>query len=144
MKLDDKDREILNELGRDGRLSMRELGKKVGMSAPAVTERVRQMESFGVITGYHAAINRKKIGFPIDCIMEATVKNGEYERFKTYISKRPEVEHCWRIAGRACFMLKMHAESLEKVEEFISQTIPYAQTVTHIVLSEVDMNQDKY
>ncbi|AOH53779.1 AsnC family transcriptional regulator [Peribacillus muralis] len=125
MKIDEKDSEILAELTVNSRISMRELAKEVGLSAPTVTERVRQMESFGIIKGYVAEIDYKKIGFPIECIVEATIKNGEYEKFK-----------------QACFMLKIRAESLEKVEEFINQTIPFAATVTHVILSEVERKHE--
>ncbi|PJN86660.1 Lrp/AsnC family transcriptional regulator [Bacillus sp. mrc49] len=142
MKIDEKDRDILAELTLNNRVSMRELAKKVGLSAPTVTERVRQMESFGIIKGYVAEIDHKKIGFPIECIVEATIKNGEYEKFKMYISKLPNVDFCYRIAGQACFMLKIRSESLEKVEEFINQTIPFAATVTHVILSEVERKHE--
>lgn len=141
MKLDAKDHGILDELVKDSRLSMRELAKKVEMSAPAVTERVRQMESFGIIKGYGAEIDYKKMGFPIECMMEATVKNGEYDRFKKFIADQSNVEFCYRVAGQACFMFKIRCESLQKVEEFINQTIPYAATVTHVILSEVERNE---
>lgn len=142
MKIDHKDQSILAELTNDSRLSMRELAKKVEMSAPAVTERVRQMESFGIIKGYGAEIDYKKIGFPIECILEATVKNGEYDRFKRFIAEQSNVDFCYRVAGRACFMLKIRCESLQKVEEFINQTIPYAATVTHVILSEVERHSE--
>ncbi|MGW6297893.1 Lrp/AsnC family transcriptional regulator [Peribacillus butanolivorans] len=141
MEIDKKDRSILDELTINSRVSMRELAKKVNLSAPTVSERVRQMESFGIIKGYVAEIDHKKIGFPIECIVEATVKNGEYDRFKSYIAKLPNVDFCFRIAGQACYMLKIHSESLLKVEEFINQIIPYATTVTHVILSEVERNQ---
>ena len=137
MKIDDKDREILALLQKDSRQSMRELARKANMSPPAVTERVRQMESFGIIKGYFAEVDNRKIGYPIECLIEATVKNGEYEKFKDYIAKEENVDFCYRIAGKACFMLKIHCESLLQVEEFIERTIPYAQTVTHVILSEV-------
>lgn len=83
MKIDEKDQSILAELTLNSRISMRELAKKVNLSAPTVAERVRQMESFGIIKGYVAEIDHKKIGFPIECIVEATIKNGEYEKFKS-------------------------------------------------------------
>ncbi|WP_350301641.1 Lrp/AsnC family transcriptional regulator [Peribacillus frigoritolerans] len=142
MKIDEKDQSILAELALNSRISMRELAKKVNLSAPTVAERVRQMESFGIIKGYVAEIDHKKIGFPIECIVEATIKNGEYEKFKKYISKEPNVDFCYRIAGQACFMLKIHSESLEAVEEFINRTIPFAATVTHVILSEVRLSQE--
>lgn len=138
MKIDEIDRLILHELGKDSRLSMRELGKKVNMSSPAVTERVRQMESFGIIKGYSLETDMKKLGYPIECIIEATIKNGEYDRFKKYIAGLSCVEFCYRIAGQACYILKIHSESIEKVEEFINATIPYASTVTHVVLSRIE------
>ncbi|MFJ7848695.1 Lrp/AsnC family transcriptional regulator [Peribacillus sp. NPDC097206] len=138
MKLDDKDRSILAVLKNDSRVSMRELAKKVEMSAPAVTERVRQMESFGIIKGYGAEIDYKKMGFPIECMIEATVKNGEYDRFRKFILDQENVEFCYRIAGKACFMLKIRCESLQRVEEFINLAIPFASTVTHVILSEVE------
>ncbi|RFU62428.1 Lrp/AsnC family transcriptional regulator [Peribacillus glennii] len=138
MKIDDIDRMILKELAKDSRLSMRELGKKVHMSSPAVTERVRQMESFGVIKGYSIETDLKKLGYPIECIVEATIKNGEYDRFKKYIAGLLCVDFCYRIAGQACYIIKIHTESIEKVEEFINDTIPYASTVTHIVLSRIE------
>ncbi|WP_246025970.1 Lrp/AsnC family transcriptional regulator [Peribacillus cavernae] len=132
------DKLILQELAKDSRLSMRELGKKVHMSSPAVTERVRQMESFGIIKGYSVEMDLKKLGYPIECIIEATIKNGEYERFKKYIAGLSCVDFCYRIAGQACYILKIHTESIEKVEEFINDTIPYASTVTHIILSRIE------
>jgi Lrp/AsnC family leucine-responsive transcriptional regulator len=142
MKIDEKDQSILAELRLNSRISMRELAKKVNLSAPTVTERVRQMESCGIIKGYVAEIDHKKIGFPIECIVEATIKNGEYEKFKKYTSKVPNVDFCYRIAGQACFMLKIHCESLEEVEEFINRTIPFAATITHVILSEVKISQE--
>lgn len=92
MKLDNVDLSIIKELQRDSRLSMRELGRKIKLSAPSVTERVRQLESFGVIKRYTLDIDQKKIGLPVSCIVEATVKNGKYDQFKTYIQSIPNIE----------------------------------------------------
>lgn len=103
MKFDDIDLSILDELSRDSRLSMRELGKKVNLSPPSVTERVRRLESEGVITGYTIGIDRKKLGFGLECIMEVTVRNGDFEKFKAFAQAHPRVLGCWRTAGRACF-----------------------------------------
>ncbi|AZB41581.1 Lrp/AsnC family transcriptional regulator [Bacillus sp. FJAT-42376] len=138
MKIDDKDRKILNELSKNSRISMRELGRSIGMSAPAVTERIKQMESYGIIKGYTLDIDYGKAGYPVSCIIEATVKNGEYNLFRRHIESLPNAAFCHRIAGNACFMLKMHAESLQQIEEFIDGISSLAQTVTHIVFSEVE------
>ncbi|WP_332634799.1 Lrp/AsnC family transcriptional regulator [Halalkalibacter flavus] len=137
MKIDDIDRKILDELHNNSRLSMSELGRRVNLSSPSVTERVRQMESFGVIKSYTLDIDYEKLGLPIQCIIEATVKNGDYKSFKNFIQKLPNVQFCYRIAGNACFMLKIHFETFSKAEQFIEEVNPYAQTVTHFIFSQV-------
>jgi Lrp/AsnC family leucine-responsive transcriptional regulator len=96
------------------------------------------MESFGMIKGYSVRVDYKKIGFPVSCLIEATIKNGEYERFRTHIKSLSYVEFCYRIAGSACYILKINRESLEQVEDFINETAPYAQTVTHVIFSELE------
>ncbi|WP_349409682.1 Lrp/AsnC family transcriptional regulator [Pseudalkalibacillus sp. SCS-8] len=141
MQLDEKDIRILNHLLQNSRVSMRELGRLVDMSAPAVTERVRQMESFGVIKGYTVEIDYEKAGYPISCMIEATIKNGQYERFKKKIENQGNVEYCHRIAGQACFILKLHFRSLAEIEIFINDFSDLAHTVTHIIFSNVETNQ---
>ncbi|MGK9268392.1 transcriptional regulator LrpC [Bacillus inaquosorum] len=143
MKLDQIDLNIIEELKKDSRLSMRELGRKIKLSPPSVTERVRQLESFGIIKQYTLEVDQKKLGLPVSCIVEATVKNADYGRFKSYIQTLPNIEFCYRIAGAACYMLKINAESLEAVEDFINKTSPYAQTVTHVIFSEIDMKNGR-
>lgn len=138
MKIDEIDKQILNELMKDGRISMKELGTKINMSSPAVRERVKQMESYGIIKNYTVAIDLTKVGYPVSCLIEATVKHGEYSRFKQVVEGMNNVEFCHRIAGRACFMIKAYMEDLSKVEAFIEQLSPFAETVTHVVLSTLN------
>ncbi|WP_044640126.1 Lrp/AsnC family transcriptional regulator [Risungbinella massiliensis] len=140
MKIDKMDKKILDELHHNCRLTMSELGRRVNLSSPSVTERVRQMESFGLIKKYTLEVDHEKLGLPIQCIIEATVKNGDYNSFKKYIEKLPNVEFCYRIAGKACYMLKMHFETFAKAEEFIDTVSPLAQTVTHFIFSKIDTN----
>jgi Lrp/AsnC family transcriptional regulator, leucine-responsive regulatory protein len=137
MKIDDIDKKILEELSNNSRLSMSELGRRINLSSPSVTERVRQMESFGIIKKYTIEVDYEKLGFPIQCIVEATVKNGDYNSFKKYIEGHPNVEFCYRIAGRACYMLKLQFDTFAKAEEFIEAVNPYAHTVTHFIFSQV-------
>ena len=137
MKLDNVDLSIIKELQRDSRLSMRELGRKIKLSAPSVTERVRQLESFGVIKRYTLDIDQKdRAPRLLHCRSDG--ENGKYDQFKTYIQSIPNIEFCFRVAGAACYMLKINADSLETIEHFINRTSPYAQTVTHVIFSEID------
>ncbi|MDV2884812.1 Lrp/AsnC family transcriptional regulator [Alkalihalophilus pseudofirmus] len=138
MKIDEIDRRILDELKLDSRLSMSELGRRVNLSSPSVTERVRQMESFGVIKGYTVNLDFERLGQPIQCMIEATVKNGDYDAFKRYIQSLSNVEFCYRIAGQACYMMKLHFASFQDAEQFIENVNPYARTVTHFIFSEVE------
>ncbi len=112
-------------------------GSKINLSSPSVTERVRRMELFGIIKKYTLEIDYEKLGLPIQCIIEATVKNGDYKRFKNCIESLPNVDFCYRIAGNACYMLKMQFENFSKAEEFIETVNPFASTVTHFIFSEV-------
>jgi Lrp/AsnC family leucine-responsive transcriptional regulator len=137
MKIDSIDKKIIDELIKNSRLSMSELGRRVNLSSPSVTERVRQMESFGIIKKYTLEVDYEKLGLPIKCLIEATVKNGDYNSFRKYIEGLPNVEFCYRIAGNACFMLKMQFETFAKAEEFIEEVNPYVNTVTHFIFSQV-------
>ncbi|MBM7633227.1 Lrp/AsnC family transcriptional regulator [Geomicrobium sediminis] len=141
MKIDDIDRRILDELHNNSRLSMSALGRKVNLSSPSVTERVRQMESFGVIKRYTLDVEYEKLNLPIQCIIEATIKDGDYKAFRRYVEKLPNVEFCYRIAGAACYMLKMQFETFAHAEQFIDEVSPIAQTATHFIFSEVETNQ---
>lgn len=140
MKLDELDRRILDELYNDSRLSMSEIGRRVNLSSPSVSERVRQMESFGLITKYTLEVDYEKLGFPIQCLVEVTVKNGNSKSFKTFIEKLSNVEFCYRIAGNACFMIKVQFETFAKAERFIDQLNPFGDTVTHFIFSKNSTN----
>lgn len=123
---------------------MSELGRRINLSSPSVTERVRQMESYGVIKKNTLVVDFEKLGLPIQCIIEATVKNGNYKAFKSYIQQLPNVEFCYRIAGNACYMFKMQFETFADVEKFINEVNPIAQTVTHFIFSQVPTNLKFY
>ncbi|MUK87842.1 AsnC family transcriptional regulator [Ornithinibacillus sp. L9] len=143
MKIDDIDKKIIDELHNNSRLSMSELGRRVNLSSPSVTERVRRMESFGIIKKYTIEVDYEKLGLPIQCIIEATVKNGDYKSFKNYIEKLPNVEFCYRIAGNACYMIKMQFETFTNVEKFIDEVSQIAQTATYFIFSQVPTKFNK-
>lgn len=139
MKLDEIDVMILSELERNSRLSIRELSKRINLSPPSVTERVKRLEDNGVIEDYTISINKKKLGLSIDCIIKVTMRNGEYEKFKNFIKNYSRSEWCYRIAGDGCFLVKLSVKDLNEIEEFINEVSPYAITSTNIAFSEVDL-----
>lgn len=140
MKIDEIDKLILRELSTNGRQSIRELAKQINLSAPSVTERVRRLESEGIIKGYTIDIDYKKLGYNVECFIEITLRHGEYHKFQTDIVKHPNVEFCYRIAGQSCYIIKLRLQSLTDIERFINEVTSYAGTVTHIALSKVELN----
>ncbi len=142
MKIDDIDIAILSELQNDSRLSIRELSKKVNLSAPSVAERIRKMEFNGVIEGYTIRVNKKNLGLKIKCVIEITTKNFNYELSPDYIVNHPRCETCYRIAGDSSYIAILSVSSLEEIEDFVMHVAPFGTTKTKFVFGEVAINQD--
>ena len=142
MKIDEIDARILHELQTDCRISIRELSKRVNLSPPSVAERVRRLEDHNIIEGYTVRLNKKKLGFTVDCIIEVTMRDGQYEKFKSFIKNYKYSEWCYRIAGAACFIVKLTVPSLEDIEQFINAISSFALTETSIVFSKVEVNDN--
>lgn len=133
--LDEIDRRLLEELSSDGRLTMAELGRRVSLSPPAVAERVQRLERTGVITGYHAAIDPKAIGYPIAAVVRVRPASRQLQRIPELARATPEVVECYRITGEDCFFLKLHLHSMDDLEEILDRFVAYGQTTTSIIHS---------
>lgn len=141
MKMDNTDIKILMELQSDSRLSIRELSKRVNLSPPSVTERIKKLEESGVIKGYTIKINEGALGLSIQCIIQIDLKNSEFEKFKKFIYNHPRVVFCYRIAGHSCILLKLSVESISEIEEFVDSISSLDSTTsTYIIFSEVPIN----
>ena len=128
--------QILQALQQNARLSYSELGQRVGLSSPAVAERVRRMEDAGIISGYHAEINVAKIGFPITAVIRMSPSPGERcTRFTASVQEIPEVLECHRVTGSDSLVMKVVASSVEHLEELIDRLSAHGQLTTSIVLS---------
>lgn len=128
---------ILKELKADSRISMSELGRRVHLSAPAVRERIRHLEEQKVIKKYTLDINKKALGYPIEAIVEASIKNNRYADFKEHLKVYTNIDFCYRISGESCFLLKGHFQSFPDVEQFIDALQPYAHTKTNFIFSDI-------
>lgn len=133
--MDDIDRTLLNELQRDARMSYAELGRAVGLSAPAVTERVRRLESSGLITGYHAHVDLKEAGYGIVAFIRLSTPPEIAGQLERIAEKTPEVLEFHRVTGTEGFVVKVGASSIEHLERVLVTLLPYGQTTTSIVLS---------
>ncbi len=128
---------ILESLQQNGRLSFAELGRKVGLSTPAVAERVRRLEEAGVITGFHAALDLTKLGVPIRILMRLTIPGGDQQitRTVTVIKELPEISRCHRITGAESFVIEANVVSVRHLEALIDRLSALGATSTSTVLS---------
>jgi Lrp/AsnC family transcriptional regulator, leucine-responsive regulatory protein len=133
--LDDTNRRVLDELQEDARLSMAELGRRVGLSPPAVAERVQRLEQAGVITGYRAEVDPRAIGYPIAAVVRVRPATRQLPKIPEIARDTPEVVECHRITGEDCFFVKLHLRSIEDLEEILDRFVLYGQTTTSIVHS---------
>ena len=133
--LDEIDRNILKELQTDARTSYAEMGRRVGLTTPAVIERVRKLEDAGVITGYRAEIDTAKIGLPITAFVRMSITGVDYSRIIAVAESTNEILECHRGTGGDSFIMKVAVASVEHLQEIIDKLTPYGITTTAIVLS---------
>jgi Lrp/AsnC family transcriptional regulator, leucine-responsive regulatory protein len=133
--IDDTNRRLLAELEADARISIAELGRRVGLSAPAVAERVGRLERAGVITGYHAAVDPRALGYALTAIVRIRPNSRQLQRIPAIAAETPELVECYRITGEDCYFVKLHLRSIDDLEPLLDRFTPYGQTTTSIVHS---------
>ena len=133
--IDEIDRKILTELQSEARVSYAELGRRVGLTTPAVIERVRKLEDAGVITGYRADIDTAKVGLPITAFVRMSITGVDYSHIIEVAEQSNEVLECHRGTGGDSFIMKIAVSSVGHLQEVIDRLVPYGITTTTIVLS---------
>jgi Lrp/AsnC family transcriptional regulator, leucine-responsive regulatory protein len=133
--LDPVNLRVLDELVSDGRIAMAELGRRVGLSAPAVAERVQRLERAGVIAGYSAELDPRALGFSVSAIVRIRPAPGQLQRIPEVAGETPEVAECHRITGDDCYLLRPHLRSIDDLEDVLDRFTPYGLTTTSIVHS---------
>jgi Lrp/AsnC family leucine-responsive transcriptional regulator len=133
--LDPVNRRLLAELHADPRLSMAELARRVGMSAPSVTERVQRLERLGVITGFHMDIDPAALGMPVTAMVRIRPGPGQLPKIIEEARNAPQVVECVRVTGDDCFIMKVHGPTIGQLEEVLDRFLLYGQTNTSIVVS---------
>jgi Lrp/AsnC family leucine-responsive transcriptional regulator len=133
--LDPTNIRLLAELQSDARLSQAELGRRVGLSAPAVAERLSRLEREQVITGYRAEISPEALGYAFAAVLRIRPAPRQIPQVADVARGTPEVVECQRITGEDCFFMKLHVRSVTHLEEVIDRFTPYGQTTTSIVQS---------
>jgi Lrp/AsnC family leucine-responsive transcriptional regulator len=137
--LDDIDHILLRTLRGNARASYAELARQVGLSAPAVHDRVDKLEATGVITGYHAAIAPSVLGKSVSALIGVFISdNGDSEEIAADLAAQPAVEDCWFVAGEETFVLKASVPDVAGLEALIrtlNAVDGIARTRTTVVLS---------
>ncbi|MEH7379965.1 winged helix-turn-helix transcriptional regulator [Bacillus sp. JJ1533] len=133
--MDEIDQSILIQLQNNARISMTELGKKIGLSTPAINERVKKLEDKEVIKGYRAIIDPEKLNKNVTAFILFDTKQGK--KFRGFCKEHPVVVECHRLAGQYSYLVKVVTESVKILEEFIDATLPYGEPSTLIKLSSV-------
>ena len=137
MKIDNLNWNILKCLQSNARQSNAEIGRQVGISSPAVSERIKKMEDASVIRGYHAHISPIEAGYQLKAIITLRAFMGMLKPFLEKVKTYDEVLNCYRITGNENIVMEVVLKNQKHLESFIDQLIIYGETKTQIVLSHV-------
>lgn len=132
--LDDIGLKLLRELELDASLSGAELGRRLHLSIPAVKQRQRRLEDAGVVTGYHAQLDPKKLGL-LTAFIRLSVNGDAFARVTAVVRSSPEVVECHRATGTDSFIMKVHVRSVESLESLVSRFTPYGTAFSAVVTS---------
>jgi Lrp/AsnC family leucine-responsive transcriptional regulator len=134
-RLDPTDWRILEELQAEGRLSFNELGRRVSLSPPSVAERVRRLESLGVISGYRAVVDPARAGQPVAAFIQMRCDRDRCLLRTTQASDYPEIVEIHKLSGDYCSMLRVRASSMQHLESLIERLGRHGEMRSSVVLS---------
>ena len=141
MKIDTINWNILNNLQENARISNAEIGRRVGISSPAVNERIKKMEDAGIINGYKTVVSPFETGYQLKAIITLRAFMGKLQPFLVKVKSYDEVLNCYRITGNENIVMEVILINQKHLETFIDQLITYGETKTQIVLSHVVANK---
>jgi Lrp/AsnC family transcriptional regulator, leucine-responsive regulatory protein len=133
--LDDTNLALLRELQADARLSVAELGRRVGLSSPAVSERLQRLQDGGVVTGYRAEVDPRSLGYALSAVVRVRPAPRQLPKVAELALQTPEVVECHRVTGEDCYFMKLHVRDVLHLEEVIDRFALYGQTTTSIIQS---------
>lgn len=139
-ELDVFNKQILELLQVNARISNAEIGRRIGLSSPAVSERIKKMEDAGIIRGYGVHINPNELGYQINAIISLKVFMGRLKPFLKQVHTFKEIVNCYRITGNENIIMEVVLTNQEHLEELINQLIKYGETKTNVVLSRLVEN----
>jgi Lrp/AsnC family leucine-responsive transcriptional regulator len=135
MLRDRRNVELLSLLRDDPRLGTSELARRVGMSAPAVRERILRMEEAGIIRSYRLELDPAALGYPVSAFVRVRPTPGQLPKVAELARSLPQVVECHRVTGEDCFVLKLYLPSINELDQVLDQFLAYGQTTTSIIQS---------
>jgi len=135
--MDQTDLELLRLLAVDARMSLKSLADEVGMSSPAVAERLQKLKENDVIRAFTLDLNPETMGYPMVAIVRIRPLPGKLLAVERLLQEIPEVAECDRVTGDDCFVARVYLRSIQHLDEVLNRIIDKAQTSTSIVKSQV-------
>ena len=132
--LDAIDRQIVTELQAEPRLRVAELARRIGLSGPAVAERLRRLEDTGTLS-YRAEVSPRALGYAICAIVRISPTGGGLRLIPSIAREVPNVTECYRITGEDCYFMKLYLHSIDDLEPILDLFTPHGRTTTSIVHS---------
>ncbi len=137
MLMDALNWKILKCLQANARQSNAEIGRVVGISSPAISERIKKMEDVGIINGYKTMVSPYEVGYQLKAFITLRAFMGKLKPFLAKVKTFDEVLNCYRITGNENIVMEVMLKNQKHLEQFIDQLISYGETKTQIVLSNV-------
>ncbi len=137
MNVDELSWKILKLLQQNARSSNAEIGRQVGLTSPAVAERIKKMEDIGIIKSYTANLNHHLLGYQLKGVISIKVFMGRLKPFLSKVKSFNEVTNCYRITGNENIIMEVILKDQLHLERFIDKLITYGETKTNIVLSKI-------
>tara|TARA_Y100000385_G_scaffold281359_1_gene334039 strand:- start:6674 stop:7108 length:435 start_codon:yes stop_codon:yes gene_type:complete len=137
MKIDSFNIEIISLLKTNARMSFAKIGKAIGLTAPAVAQRIQSMESEGIIEGYTIALNEEKLGIDIKAIITVKYGLGKRASFLNSLDSFPEIQSCFLVTGEDCVIMTAHLRNNQHLVSLLDRIAEYGISKTSIILDDL-------
>ncbi|MEP4031510.1 Lrp/AsnC family transcriptional regulator [Roseibium polysiphoniae] len=136
MKIDDIDRQLLEDLLGDARLPLKELAIRVGLSSPSVSDRLRRLEEGGVIRGFTIDVDPKAVGYLFQTMVRVRPLPGTLHVVQKMLQDIPQITECDKVTGEDCFIARLHVRSMEELDEILDKVSEKSETSTAVVKAQ--------
>lgn len=139
--LDQTDCKIIAALDSDSRRSLADIGKDIGLSGPAIGERVRQLRELGYIEGFGARVDLRRLGYTIQAVVRVKPRSGQLHIVEKMILEQPRFMSCDRVTGDDCYVARLALTDVAELDEILLPFHDRAETNTSIVKSSIFENR---